>query len=296
MRNLNQAELEQYNEMSREMTNQGAQPLAQHWLHSEYGDGRGNDLKRSKVKSTTAQLFDQLFNATPGREMLQGHHHINRLICMRTRTECTQSHTGSTYHTYAGDLERERMEAMRKTQREVEQKWQTSVNSSALRHSLDLWKLEHGSTSPGWGAVGGGGGGVPYVPSRPLETSLRNELVMPRRFEPASSSENRTSKPLSPCPSSQDSPAKIETSECKNSKSPQASAIIGFVLPPTAAPQFAACDSFAVVVQRSCVFLLRMRSLVHDCASEHRSTLTITFRVVCTQMKWMAPSGRQGTL
>jgi hypothetical protein len=81
---------------------------------------------RYLVRSTTAELFDNIFNASPGRLPLEG------------------------------DLERERLNAMRETAKEVEAKWQTSVHATALQQTRDMWKLHHNSVEPAWGAPGGG--------------------------------------------------------------------------------------------------------------------------------------------
>lgn len=74
------------------------------------------------LKSTTAELFDNIFNVNEHRLPLEG------------------------------DLERERLNAMRETAKEVEARWQTSVHATALQHTRDIWKLHHDSVMPTWGA------------------------------------------------------------------------------------------------------------------------------------------------
>ena len=75
-------------------------------------------------KSNTAALFEKLFAVKgPGGEVL------------------------------AGDLERERREAQRITRKEVEGLWHASVNSSALRQTLDMMKLQHNPPSSEWGSL-----------------------------------------------------------------------------------------------------------------------------------------------
>jgi hypothetical protein len=83
---------------------------------------------RYVVKSTTAELFDNIFNVNEHRLPLEG------------------------------DLERERMKAMRETAKEVEARWQTSVHATALQHTRDMWKLHHDSDVPTWGAPRSPGG------------------------------------------------------------------------------------------------------------------------------------------
>ena len=83
-------------------------------------------MPRFLTKSRTAELFDTIFNAN-----------------------------ASESSSLAGDLERERMNSLRETRKEVEQKWQTSFHTTALQHTRDMWKLEHDSVDPSWSAVGG---------------------------------------------------------------------------------------------------------------------------------------------
>jgi len=86
----------------------------------------GSTMPRFLTKSKTAEVFDKIFNAKAGESS-----------------------------SLEGDLERERMNALRETRKEVEQKWQTSFHTTALQHTRDMWKLEHDSVDPSWGAVGG---------------------------------------------------------------------------------------------------------------------------------------------
>lgn len=86
-------------------------------------DSRG---PRFLMKSKTAELFDNIFNAK-----------------------------ASENSSVEGDLERERMNALRETRKEVEKKWQTSFHTTALQHTRDMWKLEHDSVDPSWSVVGG---------------------------------------------------------------------------------------------------------------------------------------------
>ena len=83
-------------------------------------------MPRFLTKSKTAEVFDNIFNAKAGESS-----------------------------SLEGDLERERLNALRETRKEVEQKWQTSFHNTALQHTRDMWKLEHDSVDPSWGAVGG---------------------------------------------------------------------------------------------------------------------------------------------
>jgi hypothetical protein len=83
---------------------------------------------RYVVKSTTAELFDNIFNVNEHRLPLEG------------------------------DLERERMNAMRETAKEVEARWQTTVHATALQHTRDMWKLHHDADVPTWGAPRSSGG------------------------------------------------------------------------------------------------------------------------------------------
>ena len=83
---------------------------------------------RYVVKSTTAELFDNIFNVNEHRLPLEG------------------------------DLERERMNAMRETAKEVEARWQTSVHATALQHTRDIGKLHHDADVPTWGAPRSSGG------------------------------------------------------------------------------------------------------------------------------------------